>query len=141
VIEHIEISGFKSLRKVSLDLGALNIFVGTNASGKTNFFDAIRLLQGIGYGYSVDEIFNGRPQSANSSRWEQIRGTSANAGFLFCLVREICGSLIRSNRAGKSGSRSRRTHCRMVGRRFLSQPVAFRTSLTYPANATPSGKI
>jgi len=35
VIEHIEIEGFKSLERVSLDLGPLNIFVGTNASGKT----------------------------------------------------------------------------------------------------------
>jgi AAA15 family ATPase/GTPase len=35
VFEHIEIEGFKSLEKVSLDLGALNIFVGTNASGKS----------------------------------------------------------------------------------------------------------
>jgi predicted ATPase len=28
VIEHIEIEGFKSLEKVSLDLGPLNIFMG-----------------------------------------------------------------------------------------------------------------
>jgi predicted ATPase len=32
VIEHIEIEGFKSLEKVSLDLGPLNIFVGTGTS-------------------------------------------------------------------------------------------------------------
>ncbi len=43
-----------------------------------------------------------------------------NGYFHSCLVREICGSLIRSNRAGKPGSRSRRTRCRMVGRRFFS---------------------
>jgi hypothetical protein len=29
-----------------------------------------------------------------------------------CLVRGICGSLIRSNGTGKVGSRSRRTRCR-----------------------------
>jgi AAA15 family ATPase/GTPase len=33
VITHIEIENFKSLERVSLDLGPLNILVGTNASG------------------------------------------------------------------------------------------------------------
>ncbi|HEY2014952.1 MAG TPA: AAA family ATPase, partial [Bryobacteraceae bacterium] len=81
MITHIEISGFKSLEKVSLDLGPLNIFVGTNASGKSNFFDALRVLQGIGEGLSVDEIFNGKPKSANSEVWEGIRGGIVNSAF------------------------------------------------------------
>src|SRR5580698_3306438 len=81
VIEHIEIEGFKSLEKVSLDLGPLNIFVGTNASGKTNFLEALRVLQGIGYGYTVDEILNGKPKGANTEVWEGIRGGSKFAGF------------------------------------------------------------
>ena len=59
VITHIEISGFKSLEKVSLDLGGLNVFVGTNASGKSKFFDALRVPQGIGYGLTIGEIFDG----------------------------------------------------------------------------------
>ncbi len=79
MIEHIEIEGFKSLRKVSLDLGAFNLFIGANASGKSNFFDALRVLQGIGYGFTLDEIFNGKPKGAASETWEMIRGGSANA--------------------------------------------------------------
>lgn len=82
MIEHIEIENFKSLQKVSLDLGPLNIFVGTNASGKTNFLEALRVLQGIGYGYTVDEIFNGKPKGANSEVWEGIRGGSKYARFV-----------------------------------------------------------
>jgi len=81
VIRHLEINGFKSLRKVSLDLEALNIFIGTNASGKSNFFDALRVLQGIGYGFTVDEIFNGKPRGATSEVWAGIRGGSENAAF------------------------------------------------------------
>ena len=76
MIEHIEIENFKSLQKVSLDLGPLNIFVGTNASGKTNFLEALRVLQGIGYGYTVDEILNGKPRIGNSEAWAGIRGGS-----------------------------------------------------------------
>lgn len=78
MITEISILGFKSFASVHLELGALNTFIGTNASGKTNFFDALRVLQGIGYGFTVDEIFNGKPKSGNSEVWEPIRGGSSN---------------------------------------------------------------
>ena len=50
MIDRIIIENFKSLRKVDLSLGSLNLFIGTNASGKSNFLDALRTLQGIGNG-------------------------------------------------------------------------------------------
>ena len=82
MITEIEIEGFKSLEKVSLKLGKLNLFVGANASGKSNFFDALRALQGIGYGFKIEEIFQGKPKSASSEVWEGIRGGIAKAGFM-----------------------------------------------------------
>jgi energy-coupling factor transporter ATP-binding protein EcfA2 len=82
MIEHLVIKGFKSFENVDLRLGALNFFVGTNASGKSNLFDALRVLQGIGYGLRVDEIFKGKPRSGNGEVWEAIRGGSANAVLL-----------------------------------------------------------
>jgi predicted ATPase len=82
VISKITIKGFKSLRDVSLELGKLNLFIGTNASGKSNFFDALRVLQGISNGLMVDEIFNGKPKGATNEVWAGIRGGSAQAGFL-----------------------------------------------------------
>jgi energy-coupling factor transporter ATP-binding protein EcfA2 len=81
VITEIEIEGFKSLEKVRLKLGKFNLFVGANASGKSNFFDALRVLQGLGYGFTVDEIFNGKSKSATSEVWEQVRGGGAWAEF------------------------------------------------------------
>lgn len=81
MISRIEIENFKSLQKVDLQLGNLNLFVGTNASGKSNFFDALRVLQGIGYGFTIDEILNGKAKSASSDVWEGIRGGSARALF------------------------------------------------------------
>jgi predicted ATPase len=82
VITQIKIEGFKSLEKVNLTLGHFNLFVGANASGKSNFFDALRVLQGIGYGFTIDEILNGKPKSAGSEVWEPIRGGSAKADFI-----------------------------------------------------------
>jgi predicted ATPase len=81
VIRHIEIRGFKSLEEVVLDLGEMNLFIGANASGKSNFFDALRVLQGIGYGFTIGEILDGKPKSASSDVWDPIRGGSARAAF------------------------------------------------------------
>jgi hypothetical protein len=81
LIKSITIKGFKSLADVTLELGPLNLFVGTNSSGKSNFFDALRVLQGIGLGFTISEILNGKPKGAGGDVWEPIRGGSANSGY------------------------------------------------------------
>jgi len=81
MIKTLHIKNFKSLRDVRLNLGTLNIFIGTNASGKSNVFDALRVLQGIGNGFTVGEIFDSKPKSATSEVWEGIRGGSSQAAF------------------------------------------------------------
>jgi len=81
MIQSLTIEGFKSLEKITLNLSNLNLFIGTNASGKSNFFDALRVLQGIAYGFTIDEIFNGKPKNATSEVWDSIRGGSSKAAF------------------------------------------------------------
>jgi energy-coupling factor transporter ATP-binding protein EcfA2 len=81
VIKSLHIENFKSLRDVNLELGALNLFIGANASGKSNFFDALRVLQGIGYGFTISEILDGKPKGSGSVEWDVIRGGSAKALF------------------------------------------------------------
>jgi len=93
VITEIEIEGFKSLEKVHLKLGKFNLFVGTNASGKSNFLEALRVLQGIGYGFKINEVLNGKPKSATSEVWEGIRGGSRYAAF-----RATSNSVLKSER-------------------------------------------
>ena len=79
MLTHLTVERFKSLQKVDIDLGHLNVFIGTNASGKSNLLDALRVLQGVGYGFTVSEIFDGKPKSASSLAWDGIRGGSAGA--------------------------------------------------------------
>jgi energy-coupling factor transporter ATP-binding protein EcfA2 len=81
VIQNIAIENFKSLRRIDLKLGALNLFIGTNSSGKSNFLDALRVLQGIGYGFTFDEILDGKPRSASTEVWAPIRGGIAKATY------------------------------------------------------------
>ena len=40
MIDRIIVENFKSLRRIDLTLGRMNLFVGANASGKSNFLDA-----------------------------------------------------------------------------------------------------
>lgn len=77
MITSISLKNFKSIKEAKLKLGTFNLFIGANASGKSNFFDALRVLQGIGWGLSIDEILNGRPRTGAGSEWDGVRGGSS----------------------------------------------------------------
>jgi predicted ATPase len=49
MISHIKVDGFKSIRNVELELMPINIFIGSNGSGKSNF---ISFFEFIDYLYS-----------------------------------------------------------------------------------------
>ena len=44
-IKEVELSGFKSIKSETLSLNNLNIFIGANGSGKTNFISFFQMLQ------------------------------------------------------------------------------------------------
>ncbi|HET7506387.1 MAG TPA: AAA family ATPase [Kofleriaceae bacterium] len=46
-LDHIEIEGYRSIRQVRLDLGALNILIGANGAGKSNLVAALGMLSDI----------------------------------------------------------------------------------------------
>ena len=47
MLEHIEVRGFKSIREMSLSLNRLNVLIGANGAGKTNFIGLFKLLNQI----------------------------------------------------------------------------------------------
>jgi AAA15 family ATPase/GTPase len=63
MICELKIRNFNSLESVDLKLGNFNLLVGANASGKSNFLEALRFLQGVGNGFSIDEVLDGRRPS------------------------------------------------------------------------------
>lgn len=81
MITRIVVENFKSMRKVDLSLGRVNLFIGANASGKSNFLEALRVLEGIGRGFTINESLNGKPRGATNEVWEGIRGGSTHACF------------------------------------------------------------
>lgn len=53
MIDYIEIEGFKSIKKMAIELRPINILIGSNGSGKSNFISFFKL---------INAIFNGRLQ-------------------------------------------------------------------------------
>ncbi len=79
MIDRLQIRNFKSLRDVDLKLGHVNLFIGANSSGKSNVFDALRVLHGLGQGLTVAETLDGQQHSAFSPPWAGVRGGAAHA--------------------------------------------------------------
>lgn len=46
-LDRIQIEGFKSIRQLDLELNNLNILIGANGAGKSNFIEVFRLLREI----------------------------------------------------------------------------------------------
>ncbi len=58
MLKRIKIQGYKSLVNLELNLTPLSVIVGSNASGKSNFLDALYLLSQITTSQSLDEVFD-----------------------------------------------------------------------------------
>jgi len=81
MISELKIRNFKSLESVDLKLGHFNLLVGANASGKSNFLDALRFVQGIGKRFNLREILDGLPGTDTRVKWEGIRAGAKYVGF------------------------------------------------------------
>ena len=58
MITRVAIKGYKSFKDVALDLGALTVVIGPNASGKSNLLDAIGLLSRMVTGGTIRSAFD-----------------------------------------------------------------------------------
>ena len=58
MLKRIKIHGYKSLANLKLNLKPLSVLVGPNASGKSNFLDALQLLSRIATSRSLKEAFD-----------------------------------------------------------------------------------
>src|SRR5438132_11672657 len=55
MIDRFTVKDFKSLVEVSVDLGAVNVFIGANGSGKSNLLEAVGILGAAASGRVNDE--------------------------------------------------------------------------------------
>lgn len=69
MIKRVKITGYKSLKAIDIELQPLTVFLGPNAAGKSNLFDALFLLSRCVISKTLSEAFVGH------------RGTPAEAFF------------------------------------------------------------
>jgi predicted ATPase len=65
MITRVEISGFKTFTDFSVDLAPLSVIAGANASGKSNFLDALRVIQAVATGKTLATALAGRGRAAD----------------------------------------------------------------------------
>jgi len=89
-LDTLKINNFKSIREQTLKLGSLNVFIGGNGSGKSNFIEVFRLLREIvnqnlaGYtalkGGADTLLYFGRKQSPEMEIYLEFgKGETSNA--------------------------------------------------------------
>lgn len=57
MLKRIAVRGYKSLQNVEIELGSLNVLVGPNAAGKSNFLDLLQLISRLVTARTLKEAF------------------------------------------------------------------------------------
>ena len=88
MLKRIKIQGYKSLVDVEVHLGHLAVLIGPNASGKSNFLDALHLLSRIASCRTLREAFaphRGYPLEAFTFGPEGIKKLRQQEKVSFCM--------------------------------------------------------
>jgi AAA domain, putative AbiEii toxin, Type IV TA system len=77
MLERLRLTDFKSFVDEQAELSPLTLLVGANASGKSNFVDALRFLRQTALDMSLAEILDG--EESGPGAWTGIRGGAREA--------------------------------------------------------------
>jgi len=93
MIRRIRINGYKSLRDFSAELAPLSVVFGPNASGKSNFLDALQLLSKMAVSktlkHAFDPPYRGRPLESFTFPSEGIEGSFSTSAISFSISVDI----------------------------------------------------
>ncbi|MFZ5516834.1 MAG: AAA family ATPase [Candidatus Zhuqueibacterota bacterium] len=166
MLKRIRIKGYKSFKNLDVSLKNLSILFGPNASGKSNFLDAMQLLSRIATSRTLKEAFDppyrGKPIESFALPEKGIKGLleKESAKFEFEIEVELSESVINSvnrqiteMRKGKDDKKSEDiTAKKIVGvkEKFLLYRIAIeifprsgmlRVADEYLAALNPDGEI
>lgn len=83
MLKRIQLIDFKSFVDEDVELAPLTLLVGANASGKSNFLDALWFLYGLTLGLEIGEVLDGEERAhRNGEPWLGLRGGSKEASRL-----------------------------------------------------------
>jgi predicted ATPase len=102
MLKRVKIRGYKSLVDVEVNLQPLSVFFGPNASGKSNFLDALQLLSRIATSKTLNEAFEppyrGKPLESFTFGPDGVEGLLLHerASFSFEVDVELSPSVVAS---------------------------------------------
>lgn len=73
MLTRLRLVDFKSFADEAVPIAPFTLFIGPNASGKSNLLDALRLLQGLGLGFPLADVLRGRVEGGRQV-WPGVRG-------------------------------------------------------------------
>lgn len=73
MLRRLALKNFKSFADEQATLAPFTLLVGANASGKSNFVDALRFLHGMAQGWPIRDVVAGRFEGSTRV-WQGIRG-------------------------------------------------------------------
>lgn len=93
MLKRVKIRGYKSLVDVEVNLQLLSVFFGPNASGKSNFLDALQLLSRIATSKTLNEAFEppyrGKPLESFTFGPEGIQSLLAQERVAFSIEVDV----------------------------------------------------
>ncbi len=93
MLKRIKIQGYKSLVNLEVNLEPLCVLVGPNASGKSNFLDALQLLSRMATCQTLEEAFDppyrGHPLESFTYRDEGIKSLLEKEKVSFCIEVDV----------------------------------------------------
>src|SRR5437763_11778576 len=93
MLKRVKIQGYKSLVDVEVNLQPLSVLFGPNASGKSNFLDALQLLSRIATSKNLREAFEppyrGKPLESFTFGREGIQGLRAQERVSFSIEIDV----------------------------------------------------
>lgn len=73
MLRSLRLLDFKSFADQTVRFAPLTLLVGANASGKSNVFDALHFLAGVGQGLPIGDVLRGRLEGGRAT-WPGLRG-------------------------------------------------------------------
>ena len=93
MLKRVHVKGYKSLVDVEVELEPLVVLLGPNASGKSNFLDALRLLSMVGTSRTLRDAFDppyrGTPLESFHMGRDGIEGLSAQERLAFSIEADL----------------------------------------------------
>ena len=86
MITEIEIQNYKSIEKLQLKLGRVNVFIGENGAGKSNILEAIALAAAAAAGKLDNEFLASRGIRTTKPEWMRAGFDSLNNSAPICIT-------------------------------------------------------